>query len=107
MISILDVDGFDWDKGNEFKNYTKHSVSKKEAEEVFDNFPLFFGKGRNEGKEERMLAYGKTNTENLLTLVFTIRKNKIRIISARPQSRKERKVYNEKAKSAAEANPGL
>lgn len=107
MISILDVDGFDWDKGNELKSYSKHGTTKKEAEEVFDNYPLFFGRGRNKGSEERMLAYGKSNSDKLLTLVFTIRKNKIRIISARQQSRKERNVYNEKAKEAAKANSGL
>lgn len=107
MISILDIDGFDWDSGNDLKNYDKHGISKKEAEEVFDNFPMFFGKGRNEGSEERMLAYGKTNSDKLLTLVFTFRKNKIRIISARLQSRKERSAYNEKAKKAIKANPGL
>ena len=107
MISILDIDGFEWDRGNELKSYDKHRITKKEAEEVFDNFPLFFGKGRNEGSEERMLAYGKSNSDKLLTLVFTIRKNKIRIISARQQSRKERKVYNEKAKEAVKSNPGL
>lgn len=107
MINILDIDGFDWDKGNEFKSYDKHRITKKETEEVFDNFPLFFGRRRNEGREERMLAYGKSNSDKLLTLVFTIRVNKIRIISARHQSRKEKKIYNEKAKAAAEANPGL
>lgn len=98
MISILDVDGFEWDSGNEFKSYDKHKINKKEAEEIFDNYPLFFVRGKNKGSEERMLAYGKTNSDKLLTLVFTIRKNKIRIISARQQSRKERKVYYEKAK---------
>lgn len=107
MINILDVTGFEWDKGNEAKNYTKHGITVKEAEEVFDNFPLFFGRGRNEGSEERMLAYGKTNSLQLLTLVFTIRENKIRIISARHQSKKEREVYIEKAKAATETNPGL
>lgn len=107
MINILDVDGFDWDNGNEFKSNDKHRITKKEAEEVFDNFPLFFGRGRNEESEERMLAYGKSNSDKLLTLVFTIRENKIRIISARNQSRKERMVFNEKTKEATKANPGL
>ena len=44
MISILDVDGFDWDSGNEFKSYDRHKINKKEAEEILDNYPLFFGR---------------------------------------------------------------
>ena len=107
MINILDIDGFEWDSGNEFNSYDKHNINKKEAEDIFNNYPLFFGRGKNKESEERMLAYGKTNSDKLLTLVFTIRKNKIRIISARQQSRKERIVYNEKAKKATETNPGF
>ena len=98
MIDIINLDGFDWDEGNEFKSYTKHNVTKKESEEVFYNAPLFFGKGKNNNNETRMLVYGKSNSDRLLTVVFIIRNGKIRIISARPQSKNERKYYYEKSK---------
>ncbi|MFX0195841.1 MAG: BrnT family toxin [Candidatus Hodarchaeota archaeon] len=38
---------------------------------------------------------GKTDNERLLFVVFTIRSNKIRVISARDMNRKERRLYCE------------
>ncbi|MBU8849534.1 MAG: BrnT family toxin, partial [Desulfobacterales bacterium] len=45
--------------------------------------------------EKRYYALGKTNTNRFLFVVFTVRNNFIRVISARDMSRKERKVYND------------
>jgi len=41
----------------------------------------------------RHVALGKTYGSRLLTVVFTVRANRIRVISARPMSRNERKVF--------------
>jgi len=88
---------FNWDKGNVDKNWKKHKVHFKEAEEVFFNHPLkiFPDKGHS-GKEKRFLALGKTNLKRKLSIIFTLRENRIRIISARNQSRKERRYYEKK-----------
>ncbi|HEY7554469.1 MAG TPA: BrnT family toxin [Candidatus Binatia bacterium] len=43
----------------------------------------------------RYVALGKTYGSRLLTLVFTVRTNRIRVISARPMSRNERQVYEQ------------
>ena len=45
--------------------------------------------------EIRFAALGKTYGSRLLTVVFTLRARKIRVISARPMSRSERKLYEE------------
>jgi uncharacterized DUF497 family protein len=45
--------------------------------------------------EPRYYVLGRTNDERHLFIVFTIRKNKIRVISARDMSRKERRIYRE------------
>ena len=88
---------FNWDKGNIDKNLIKHNITNKEIEEAFTNKPLILFKDiRHSQKEERFLAYGKTNENNKLHIVFTIRNNKIRIISARIQSKKERRFYEKK-----------
>lgn len=85
---------FDWDEGNSDKNWLKHKVSLKEVEEIFFNKPLkIFEDERHSQKEERLLAYGATNRGRQLAIVFTLRGEKIRIISARNQNKKERKVY--------------
>lgn len=89
--------GFDWDKGNKEKNWKKHRVDFQESEEIFFNKPLeIFSDEKHSGKEKRFLAYGTTNKNRKLTVVFTLRKGKIRIISARDQNRKERKIYESK-----------
>ena len=44
-------------------------------------------------KENRYYVLGKTNAKRKLFIVFTIRNNRIRIISARDMNKKERKIY--------------
>ena len=86
--------GFDWDKANLHKNWEKHQVSPFECEQVFFNRPLVVhvSQGRT-ADEERFYSLGKTDSERMLFLVFTMRGNQIRVISARPMSREERKEY--------------
>jgi hypothetical protein len=65
---------------------------------VFFNQPLYIMPDPiHSDAEERFYALGKTNGQRLLFLVFTRRKAKVRVISARDMHKKERKVYNEKA----------
>jgi len=77
----------------------KHGVDIFESEEVFFNepdlgtIPLRFEHG-----EERFYAVGKTTAGRILTVIFTIRNHRIRVISARDASRKERGEQNEKSK---------
>ncbi|MBA2124487.1 hypothetical protein B9J78_06125 [bacterium Unc6] len=94
---------FEWDKGNIDKNLIKHKVTNRETEEVFKNDPKFiFGDEKHSQKEKRYGLYGKTKTERLLFVVFTITKDKVRVISARNMSKKERRVYEEKIKAYPE-----
>ncbi|MCH7641111.1 BrnT family toxin [Patescibacteria group bacterium] len=85
---------FDWDRGNIEKNWKKHKVHFKEAEEAFFNKPLkIFPDKKHSTKERRLQAFGITNSRRNLTIFFTIRDNKIRVISARDQNKKERRKY--------------
>lgn len=88
------VTGFDWDEGNRDKNWEKHKVSSFECEEFFFNRPLVVNSsGGRGGQEERYFALGQTGAGRMLFVVFTLRGEKIRVISARPMSRSEREVY--------------
>ena len=87
------VKGFHWDEGNSTKNEAKHGVTDRESEEIFFNKPLVVTRSSKEEKEIRYVALGKTYGSRLLTVVFTVRANRIRVISARPMSRNERKLY--------------
>ncbi len=87
------VTGFEWDKGNSGKNEAKHGVTDRECEEIFFNKPVVVGRSSKGGKEIQYVALGKTYGSRLLTVVFTTRANRIRVVSARPMSRNERRVY--------------
>jgi hypothetical protein len=86
---------FDWDDGNSEKNYRKHGVTYKEAEEVFLNDDiLILPDNTHSQNEERYCIFGKTNNERKLSIAFTIRKKQVRVIMARDMSRKERIWYD-------------
>ncbi len=91
---MKDVITFDWDQGNKDKNQIKHKVSNLECEEVFLNKPFVYPDLKHSHNEERFFALGETKNKRLLYICFTIRKNSIRVISARDQHKKERIEYN-------------
>ena len=96
MVNFSKIIGFSWDEGNARKNQDKHGVAQGEAEEIFFNQPLLVvGDDKHSQVELRYLALGATNFEVLLAVVFTLREEGtlIRVISARPMSKKERMHY--------------
>lgn len=65
-----------------------------ECEEVFFNRPvLLMGDAAHSAAEPRYALLGQTNGLRLLTVVFTLRRGEVRVISARAMSRKERTLY--------------
>lgn len=98
MIKFDKIEGFQWDKGNIDKNLQKHGISNNESEQIFFNEPLIVAGDiiHSTSDEIRYFALGKTNSNKQLTVIFTIRENLIRIISARLMSKKEKEIYHEK-----------
>ncbi len=88
------ITGFNWDEGNSAKTWQRHGVTQAEAEQVFLNRPLVVGDApKHATKETRQFVLGRTDQGRRLTVVFTPRGSLLRVISARPMSRKERRVY--------------
>ncbi|MCX5826776.1 MAG: BrnT family toxin [Deltaproteobacteria bacterium] len=86
--------GFDWDEGNILKDWEKHRVSVSECEQTFFNRPLVTSPDAGHSSEEaRFYALGQSDSGRHLFVVFTVRNNLLRVISARDMNRKERKVY--------------
>jgi hypothetical protein len=98
MVDFSLITGFIWDKGNLTKNWSSHKVLSSEAEEAFFNQPLkiFPDFKHTLSGEDRFQALGKTNQGRLMNIIFTVRQNKFRVISARDMSKKERIRYHEK-----------
>lgn len=94
MMDLNKYTEFEWDKGNVDKSFKKHKISPNEAEEIFLDENLKIIKDINHSqKEKRLIALGKTFTDKKLFIVYTVRGEKVRIISARPMDKKERRHY--------------
>jgi uncharacterized DUF497 family protein len=87
--------GFEWDPGNWRKSELKHGVAMAEAEEVLLTDPVCQVDPRHSDDDQRYVALGSTGEGRRLFVSFTIRRNRVRVISARPMSRKERAIYEE------------
>jgi len=86
--------GFEWDQGNLTKNWDQLDVSNGECEQIFFNRPLIIKRDKEHSKNEnRYYVLGRTNLKRLLFAVFTVRNDKIRIISARDMTDAEIERY--------------
>lgn len=86
---------FEWNKGNSDKP-KKHGLTLEETEEAFfDDKKVIFGDWKHSIAEERITLLGKTKKDKLLNITYTIRRNKIRVITAE-QSTGRRRHYMKK-----------
>ena len=86
--------GFDWDEANIKKNQAKHNVEYRKSILVRKQHQVVFIENKQHSQtENRWGALGKTNKGRQLAVYFTIRKDKIRIISARDQGKKDKLAY--------------
>lgn len=93
-LDIEAVVGFEWDEGNLHKNEKKHALKWTVIEEIFFNEPLLIVEDfKHSFAACRCVALGKNDFDDLITVVFTVRSNHIRVISARAMSKKERMIY--------------
>ena len=87
---------FEWDSRKAASNLAKHEVSFEEAATVFgDPLGRIVADPRHSSEEERFVLLGVSQEAHLLAVMFVDRSEAIRIISARPATRRERKDYEE------------
>jgi uncharacterized DUF497 family protein len=86
---------FEWDDGKDSINIAKHGLSFYEAQKVFlDKDRVIFSDVIHSSAEKRYFCIGKTVTGNIVTIRFTIRNGRIRIIGA-GYWREGRKIYEQ------------
>jgi uncharacterized protein len=97
---------FDWDGGNAEKNWLRHRISQAECEQVFFNRPLVVAEDiEHSDTEDRFLALGQTDAGRLLFVVYVLRGDKVRVVSARDMTRREQKEYEDARTQQLETNP--
>ena len=86
---------FEWDENKNQSNQQKHDISFEEASEIF-GYPTYeIADTSQDYGEVRYIGIGRNNQMLVLTVVFTDRESRIRIISARRSNKNERKLYYE------------
>jgi uncharacterized DUF497 family protein len=85
---------FEWDAHKAAENLKNHRVSFEEAKSVFnDSLLLTFPDPEHSEQEHRSINIGISSHSRILLVVFTDRKGKVRVISSRKATAKERKLY--------------
>jgi len=85
---------FEWDEQKAQSNIDKHEITFEEAAEAFFD-PFYQGGDASTDTEQRDFIIGYSVSQRLLLVVYTERGKRTRIISARPATRSERKLYEE------------
>jgi uncharacterized protein len=88
---------FEWDNRKATSNAKKHGVTFEEAGTVFgDPLAFIFDDEDHSADEQRELIIGHSQRERLIIVCFAEKvEGLIRIISARPATKKERENYEE------------
>ncbi len=85
---------FEWNEQKAQSNTEKHGVTFQEAAQVF--FDPFYQHGEaSAAAEKREFLLGYSMAQRLLLVVHAERGERVRIISARPAIRRERRMYEE------------
>ncbi|MGH8730984.1 MAG: BrnT family toxin [Burkholderiales bacterium] len=84
---------FRYDPAKATANFKKHGVSFADAEGVFQDPLAVTQIDPDAERERRFVAVGLGSAADLLVVVYTMRDEEVRLISARRATRKERKTY--------------
>ncbi len=87
---------FEWDEVKAKANFKKHKVSFEEGKTIYnDPFLFTFPDDKHSVTEDRYVNIGLSANRRVLILTHTERQGKIRIISCRKATTRERKFYEE------------
>ena len=87
---------FEWDETKNQSNIRKHGVSFEVARHIFRRPVLTSPDRRKNYGEDRYVSIGHAGRTALIVVAHTRRDGRIRLISARPASRKERRMFHER-----------
>jgi uncharacterized protein len=85
---------FQWDENKRLNNIRKHGIDFVDLLTIFENDNVIIEDDRFNYNEQRFIALGLLQ-EWVIVIVYTERKNIIRIISARKATKYEQRTYFE------------
>jgi uncharacterized DUF497 family protein len=93
----MNEDDFEWDEAKARLNIRNHGLSFEVVREAFDDFYAYeWADEREDYGEERFNITGMVRGR-LITVTYTMRGEKFRLISASKAEPRERRLYHEQA----------
>lgn len=102
-MAVITVGGqfFEWDDAKSVSNLEKHGISFAEAVTVFfDVHSLLKADPIHSEEEDRFLLLGRSFERRMLAVVHVERGERLRIISARRTTLRERREYERRDKKS-------
>lgn len=88
--------GYQWDPEKADLNHQKHGIDFADAVGIFEDEWALTIKQEIVKKEQRFASIGTDFLGRIVIVVYTYRGDDIRLISARPATKSERNVYEQR-----------
>lgn len=86
---------YQWDPAKAERNLMKHGIEFADAVAVLEDEHALWREDAGDWEEDRYIAVGMDHLGRILIVVFTIRGDVIRLISARRATKNERSYYGQ------------
>jgi uncharacterized DUF497 family protein len=87
---------FEWDEHKAISNLRKHGVAFADAVSAIEDDPLALTIADDFPGEDRFVTIGTDLLGRTLVVVYVWRRDRVRIVSARKATRRERQSYEER-----------
>jgi uncharacterized DUF497 family protein len=84
---------YEWDPAKARANFAKHGVRFADAVSVLEDDLALTIRDPSSEDEERWITLGRNILGRVIVVVYTWRKDNVRLISARPATAREKKQY--------------
>jgi uncharacterized DUF497 family protein len=93
---------FEWDADKNRRNIAKHGLRFEDAIGIFDGFTVDLTDDRFEYGEPREISIGLISGLAVVVVAHTDRDGRVRVISARPAVKAERRMYEKAIREASD-----
>jgi uncharacterized DUF497 family protein len=86
---------YEWDPAKARANFAKHGVRFADAVTVLEDDLALTMRDPSSGDEERWITLGRNGLGRIIVVVYTWRRDNVRLISARLATAREKRKYEE------------
>jgi uncharacterized DUF497 family protein len=86
---------YEWDPAKARANFAKHGVRFADAVTVLEDDLALTMRDPSSDEEERWITLGRNSLGRLIVVIYTWRRDNVRLISARPATAREKSQYEE------------